>query len=76
MRSLPFSEESHGKQHENDNDIGVSVIDSYTHFVLEYMEVINKTSQVSVQDLVRTLISALPCQIRSHPQSSRRTIPP
>ncbi|KAF9236676.1 peptidase C13 family-domain-containing protein [Melanogaster broomeanus] len=38
--------------HENDDAIGVSVIDSYTHFVLEFMEGINKTSQVSMQDLV------------------------
>ena len=39
-------------QHENDNDIGVAVIDSFTHYVLEFMEGINKTSQLSMQDLV------------------------
>ncbi|KAI6029759.1 peptidase C13 family-domain-containing protein [Pisolithus microcarpus] len=50
--------------HENDNDIGVSVIDSYTHFVLEFMEGINKTSQVSMQDLFS---SYDPVKIRSHP---------
>ncbi|KAG8216891.1 peptidase C13 family-domain-containing protein, partial [Butyriboletus roseoflavus] len=43
--------EENSYSHENDNDIGVSVIDSYTHFVLEFMEGINKTSQVFVQDL-------------------------
>jgi len=37
--------------HENDNDIGVAVIDSYTHYVLQFMEGINKTSQTSMQDL-------------------------
>jgi len=37
--------------HENDNDIGVAVIDSFTHYVLEFMEGINKTSQTSMRDL-------------------------
>jgi GPI-anchor transamidase subunit K len=40
--------------HENDNDIGVSVIDSYTHYVLEYMEGVNKTSRLTMGDLVRS----------------------
>ena len=40
-------------QYENDEDVGVSVIDSYTHFVLEYLEGINKTSTTSMKDLVR-----------------------
>ena len=39
-------------QHVNDNDIGVAVIDAFTHYVLEFMEKINKTSQVSMQELV------------------------
>lgn len=39
-------------QHENDNDIGVAVIDSFTHHILQFMEGIDKTSQVSMQDLV------------------------
>jgi len=39
-------------QYANDNDIGVAVIDSFTHYILEYMEGINKTSQMSMQDLV------------------------
>ncbi|KAG9313391.1 peptidase C13 family-domain-containing protein, partial [Chiua virens] len=56
--------EENSYSHENDNDIGVSVIDSYTHFVLEFMEGINKTSQVSVQDLFS---SYDPTLIRSHP---------
>jgi len=37
--------------YENDKDLGVSVIDSYTHYVLEYLEQINKTSQLTMQDL-------------------------
>lgn len=42
-------------QHENDNDIGVAVIDAFTHYVLELMEGINKTSQTTMQDLVCNL---------------------
>lgn len=40
--------------HHSDMDIGVAVIDSYTHFVLHYLENINKTSKNTLQDLVRT----------------------
>lgn len=43
------------EKHENDNDIGVAVIDSYTHHVLQFMEGINKTSRVTMQDLVRII---------------------
>lgn len=45
-------------QHINDNDIGVAVIDAFTHYVLQFMEKINKTSQASMQELVRFLASA------------------
>jgi len=55
--------EENSYSHENDNDIGVSVIDSFTHFVLQFMEGINKTSQVSAQDLFS---SYDPVVIRSH----------
>ncbi|EJD49911.1 hypothetical protein AURDEDRAFT_112348 [Auricularia subglabra TFB-10046 SS5] len=37
--------------HERDVDIGVFVIDSYTHFVLSLLEGINKTSAMTMQDL-------------------------
>lgn len=37
--------------YDNDYDIGVSVIDRFTHYVLKYMEGINKTSQATMQDL-------------------------
>jgi len=43
--------EENSYSHENDNDIGVAVIDAFTHYVLEFMEGINKTSQTSMQDL-------------------------
>ncbi len=42
-------------QYENDYDLGVAVIDSYTHYILEFMEGINKTSQTTMEDLVRPL---------------------
>ncbi|EKM57959.1 uncharacterized protein PHACADRAFT_90842 [Phanerochaete carnosa HHB-10118-sp] len=50
--------------YENDNDIGVAVIDSYTHHVLEFMEGIGKTSHKSIQDLVRAIGFE---KIHSHP---------
>lgn len=56
--------EENSYSHENDNDVGVSVIDSYTHFVLDFMEGINKTSQISMQDLFSAYD---PVKIRSHP---------
>jgi len=46
-------------QHANDYDIGVAVIDAFTHYVLEFMESINKTSQASMEELVR-LVSSFP----------------
>jgi phosphatidylinositol glycan class K len=39
-------------QHHNDMDIGVAVIDSYTHHVLQYLETIQKDSKQTLQDLV------------------------
>ncbi|KAF8875063.1 peptidase C13 family-domain-containing protein [Infundibulicybe gibba] len=47
--SSEFGESSYS--HEHDYEIGVSVIDKYTHYMLEYMEGINKTSQKTMQDL-------------------------
>ncbi|KAJ8503149.1 hypothetical protein ONZ45_g11114 [Pleurotus djamor] len=37
--------------HDNDYEIGVAVIDKYTHFVLNFLENVNKTSQTTMQDL-------------------------
>ncbi|KAF9269030.1 hypothetical protein L218DRAFT_916553, partial [Marasmius fiardii PR-910] len=50
--------------HENDYDIGVSVIDSYTHYVLQYMEGVNKTSKLTMGDLFTSY--SVP-KIGSHP---------
>ncbi|KAI5480488.1 phosphatidylinositol glycan, class K [Pseudohyphozyma bogoriensis] len=40
--------------HHNDNDIGVAVTDRYTHHVLTFLEGINKTSNVTLQNLFDT----------------------
>ena len=50
---LLFHTQKKNMQHINDNDIGVAVIDAFTHYVLQFMEKINKTSQVSMQELVK-----------------------
>ncbi|KAJ7154799.1 peptidase C13 family-domain-containing protein [Mycena filopes] len=50
--------------YENDNDIGVSVIDRFTHYILEFMEQINKTSHESMADL---FASYDPAKIHSDP---------
>ncbi|KAF8903900.1 peptidase C13 family-domain-containing protein [Gymnopilus junonius] len=60
--SSEFGENSYS--YANDNDIGVAVIDSFTHYILEFMEKINKTSQVSMQDLFNTMDFS---KINSHP---------
>lgn len=39
-------------QHHNDMDIGVAVIDGFTHFILDKFEPVNKSSQMTLQDLV------------------------
>ena len=39
-------------KHEPDYDIGVAVIDSYTHYVLQYLEGINKTSKATMEEFV------------------------
>ncbi|KAI0738307.1 peptidase C13 family-domain-containing protein [Daedaleopsis nitida] len=50
--------------YENDYDLGVAVIDSYTHYILEFLEGINKTSQTTMEDLFNAYD---PVKIRSHP---------
>ncbi|TFK90451.1 hypothetical protein K466DRAFT_484750 [Polyporus arcularius HHB13444] len=50
--------------YENDYDLGVAVIDSYTHYILEFMEGINKTSQTTMEDLFNYYD---PEKIHSHP---------
>ncbi|GAA6050191.1 hypothetical protein JCM3770_000446 [Rhodotorula araucariae] len=50
--------------HHADNDIGVAVTDRYTHHVLTFLESINKTSQVPIQNLFDTFSHEI---IRSTP---------
>jgi len=50
--------------HSNDNDIGVAVIDAFTHYVLEYMEGIDRTSHKTMQDLFNSYDVK---KINSHP---------
>ncbi|KAJ7222680.1 peptidase C13 family-domain-containing protein [Mycena rebaudengoi] len=50
--------------YENDNDIGVAVIDRYTHYMLEFLEGINKTSHETVADMFATYD---PVKIASNP---------
>ena len=57
---------THRFQYENDNDIGVAVIDSFTHHILQFMEGINKTSHASMQDLVRVSALRLPRRALAH----------
>lgn len=39
-------------QHHNDPDIGVSVIDSFTHYILQYLEGLESDSQATLQEFV------------------------
>lgn len=50
--------------HSSDKDLGVAVIDAYTHYVLEFMEGINKTSHATLQELFDSID---PAKINSHP---------
>lgn len=38
--------------HHADKDIGIAVIDRFTHFALNFFEGVNKTSQATFQDFV------------------------
>lgn len=38
-------------QHHSDSDLGVAVIDRYTHVILNFLEGINKTSTTTIQDM-------------------------
>lgn len=50
--------------HHNDRDIGVAVIDSYTHYVLQYLEQVGQSSQVTMQQFFDNYD---PAKIKSHP---------
>jgi len=60
--SSEFDQNSYS--HEADYDIGVAVIDSYTHYVLQYLEGINKTSKTTMADFFAMYD---PVRIRSNP---------
>ncbi|WVO22754.1 uncharacterized protein IAS62_004090 [Cryptococcus decagattii] len=61
--------------HHNDMDIGVAVIDSFTHNILQYLETIGKTSRNSLQEFFSTYD---PAKILSHPgiSTSLSNVPP
>ncbi|KAK4051233.1 glycosylphosphatidylinositol anchor biosynthesis [Microbotryomycetes sp. JL201] len=48
------SKDENSYSHHADNDIGVAVTDRYTHHVLSFLEGVNKTSQVTLQNLFDT----------------------
>ncbi|EIW67126.1 hypothetical protein TREMEDRAFT_15877, partial [Tremella mesenterica DSM 1558] len=50
--------------HHNDYDIGVSVIDSFTHEVLLYLETLGKTSNSTMEDFFNIYD---PIKMKSHP---------
>lgn len=52
LSSRPFTRPDNIFKYNNDNDLGVSIIDRYTHYILEFMEGINKTSHTTLEDLV------------------------
>lgn len=61
-------------QYDNDADVGVAVIDRFTHLVLSYLEGINKTSQVTMQQLVRFIQPLYHCILIFWLSSSMPTI--
>lgn len=58
--------------HHNDWDLGVAVIDSYTHEVLQYLETLNKTSKDPLQDYFNIYD---PVKMKSHPGISTELCP-
>nr|XP_031862313.1 uncharacterized protein CI109_002278 [Kwoniella shandongensis]KAA5529385.1 hypothetical protein CI109_002278 [Kwoniella shandongensis] len=61
--------------HHNDLDIGVAVIDSFTHNILQYLETLGKSSKASLQEFFNTYD---PAKIASHPgiSTSLSSVPP
>ncbi|WRT68948.1 uncharacterized protein IL334_005930 [Kwoniella shivajii] len=61
--------------HHNDMDIGVAVIDSFTHYILQYLETLGKTSKETLKDFFGIYD---PSKIHSHPgiSTSLSTSPP
>ena len=59
------------KQHHTDADVGVAVIDRFTHFVLNFLEGVNQTSTATMKELVRAT-----CRRRSEEVVAYPTGPP
>ncbi|OCF54449.1 phosphatidylinositol glycan, class K [Kwoniella mangroviensis CBS 10435] len=61
--------------HHNDMDIGVAVIDSFTHYILQYLETLGKTSTATLKDFFGIYD---PVKIQSHPgiSTSLSSVPP
>ncbi|WVF65668.1 hypothetical protein IAT40_000399 [Kwoniella sp. CBS 6097] len=50
--------------HHSDRDIGVAVIDGFTHYILQYLETLDKSSLATLRDFFNTYD---PVRIQSHP---------
>lgn len=72
--SLDLLTPSRLTQHHADNDIGVAVTDRYTHHVLTFLEGINKTSKVPIQNLVRSPPPPSLLPFPADPPPSTRTV--
>ncbi|WWC91324.1 uncharacterized protein L201_006267 [Kwoniella dendrophila CBS 6074] len=61
--------------HHNDMDIGVAVIDSFTHYILQYLETLSKTSTATLKEFFNIYD---PAKIHSHPgiSTSLSSVPP
>ncbi|WVO18283.1 hypothetical protein L204_105995 [Cryptococcus depauperatus] len=61
--------------HHNDLDIGVAVIDAFTHNILHYLETMGKSSRKNLQEFFNTYD---PAKIYSHPgiSTSLSSVPP
>ncbi|WVW79214.1 hypothetical protein I302_101180 [Kwoniella bestiolae CBS 10118] len=61
--------------HHNDMDIGVAVIDSFTHYILQYLETLGKASTATMKEFFGIYD---PIKIQSHPgiSTSLSTVPP
>ncbi|OCF44878.1 phosphatidylinositol glycan, class K [Kwoniella heveanensis CBS 569] len=61
--------------HHSDRDIGVAVIDGFTHYILQYLETLDKSSLATLRDFFNTYD---PVRIQSHPgiSTSLSSVPP
>ncbi|WVQ93315.1 hypothetical protein IAU59_000383 [Kwoniella sp. CBS 9459] len=61
--------------HHSDRDIGVAVIDGFTHFILQYLETLDKSALATLRDFFNTYD---PVRILSHPgiSTALSSVPP